>query len=260
MRNIMDTPVVSSCSLQHAYDIESTRYDAVRYDSVEGRFFNTLEVEWLARLLSPMKGKSILDVPTGTGRLAIPLAERGAVVTAGDVSEGMLNQAREKSELAGATDVEFEQVDATKLPYSDESFDAIVSFKFFHLLSEDVKFAALAEFRRVLKPGGRLIVEFNSPFYGVGLAFHRYYFRKRRAGGMRKKCLFPDQIARYFADFRVNAIVGVKLPFSGRLARVLGMRAMLGMNRLWGRIPILRYLCYGIMVAAERPDCAEGVQ
>jgi hypothetical protein len=105
---------------------------------------------------------------------------------------------------------------------------------------------------RVTKVGGKVVIEFNSPFYGGVLAFYRYYFRKRTPGGMREKCLFPDQVPELFAGLKVRRKLGLKLPFAGTLSRVLGYRALAGLNRVVGAIPGVRYVTYAILIEAEK--------
>jgi hypothetical protein len=106
---------------------------------------------------------------------------------------------------------------------------------------------------RVLKPGGSLIIEFNSPFYAGVLAAFRYYFRKKVPGGMRKKCLFPDQVAWLFQGLQVTRRCGVKLPLAGALATVLGTKTTEAIDMWFGGLPGLRYLSYAIIVEARKP-------
>ena len=102
-------------------------------------------------------GQRALDCCTGTGDLAIALAER--VTPAGEVigidfSERMLAEAREKATGDGAP--RFIAADATDLPFDDDSFDAAaVAFGIRNIPNAG---AALAEMARVVRPGGRVVV------------------------------------------------------------------------------------------------------
>jgi SAM-dependent methyltransferase len=174
------------------------------------------------------------------------------MVVGADISAKMLGVAASKVP-EGRGSVHFAQGSARQLPFEDDTFDAIVSFKFFHLIQNDQKPIFIRELTRVLKPGAPLVIEFNSPFYGVGLAAFRYYFRKRRPGGMRMKCLFPDQVSTLFAGLDVTRKQGVKLPLSGALARLVGERPAAALNRWFGRLPAARYLTYAIIVEARKP-------
>lgn len=105
-------------------------------------------------------GQSILDVATGTGAAARAARDRagaGGEVIAGDISATMLDVARRNPENAGIT---FEQFDSHKLPYPDARFDRVIcqlGLAFF-----DDPGRGLAEFRRVLRSGGRAAAIVNS--------------------------------------------------------------------------------------------------
>jgi SAM-dependent methyltransferase len=92
-------------------------------------------------------GSSVLDFACGPGFVAAAAAERGAVVRGLDFSAAMLGVARGR--FPGLV---FDQGDAEALPYADGSFDAVVSNFGIHHAPNPV--AALAEARRVLRPGG----------------------------------------------------------------------------------------------------------
>lgn len=120
----------------------------------------------------------ILDVATGTADLALALARSrpDARVTGVDFAAGMLRVGREKAVRAGV-EVSLEVADGTSLPYPDASFDA-VTIAYGLRNFEDVD-AGLVEFRRVLAPGGRLVVlEFPPPPEGpFGRLFRAYFTR-----------------------------------------------------------------------------------
>ena len=98
----------------------------------------------------------VLDVPCGTGRIALPLAERGFTVAGLDISETVLARARE----AGAG-LDFRQGDMRELPWADASFDAVLNlwtaFGYFESQEEDER--VLAEFSRVLATEGTLVLD-----------------------------------------------------------------------------------------------------
>jgi demethylmenaquinone methyltransferase/2-methoxy-6-polyprenyl-1,4-benzoquinol methylase len=104
-------------------------------------------------------GQRVLDVAAGTGVSTAELARSGASAIASDFSLGML---RAGVNRRGRTDLPFVAADALQLPFADASFDAVtISFGLRNVV--DVP-AALAEFARVTRPGGRLVIcEFSTP-------------------------------------------------------------------------------------------------
>jgi SAM-dependent methyltransferase len=97
-------------------------------------------------------GSKVLEVGCGTGRTACMLAQQGLDVTAVDVHPGMLDKARRRARLTGSP-VRFVAGDATSLPFSDQAFDVVFAESVTVFTRGD---GAFREYRRVLKPGGRL--------------------------------------------------------------------------------------------------------
>jgi ubiquinone/menaquinone biosynthesis C-methylase UbiE len=106
-------------------------------------------------------GEDILEVATGTGVQLVGLARanRGGRTVGVEISEGMLAKTRRRLEDAGlAGDVEVIEGSALELPIPNESFDLIVNGYMLDLLRRDDIPRALAEFKRVLRPRGRLVL------------------------------------------------------------------------------------------------------
>jgi ubiquinone/menaquinone biosynthesis C-methylase UbiE len=107
-------------------------------------------------LLAPRPGERVLEVGCGLGADARELARAvspGGAVTAVDVSEAMLQAARERHDPT--LDVTYEQADVTDLPYDDATFDVIRIERVLQHVPDGER--ACAEMARVLKPGGRLL-------------------------------------------------------------------------------------------------------
>jgi len=112
----------------------------------------------VVRALRDTRPRRVLDVGCGTGLLAARLRREldGAVLVGCDFSHGMLVRARGHDAV-----VSWVQGDAQRLPFRDASADAIVSTEAFHWFPDQRR--ALAEFLRVLVPGGRLLVALVNP-------------------------------------------------------------------------------------------------
>ncbi len=118
-----------------------------------------LEQTHFEGMMQDVRSLRVLDAGCGTGRHALWLAGRGAIVTAIDFSEGMLERARAKS---GAGDVKFLQHDLeTRLPFPSQHFDRVVSALVVdHINDLDGYFAQL---RRVCSASGFVLITVMHP-------------------------------------------------------------------------------------------------
>lgn len=107
----------------------------------------------VGRMISGSLGPemNVLEVATGTGLIALSIAHAARTVTATDFSDKMIAVAQRKPVPAN---VVFSVADATALTFADASFDAAIISNALHIMPEPAQ--ALAEIRRVLKPGGLL--------------------------------------------------------------------------------------------------------
>jgi ubiquinone/menaquinone biosynthesis C-methylase UbiE len=103
------------------------------------------------QLLRPAPGAPVVDVGCGTGRAVAELAERGARAIGVDLDPGMLAAARGRF-----PDLDLRAADAADLPLGDGEAHGYRADKVYHMLPEPA--AALAECRRVLAPGGRVVL------------------------------------------------------------------------------------------------------
>jgi ubiquinone/menaquinone biosynthesis C-methylase UbiE len=128
-----------------------------------------------ADLAQLTQGEAVLDVGCGTGDLTLELACRvgsSGLVAGTDAAPEMVARARQKAGRRHlAIDLRVEPVE--QLSFADQTFDVVVSSLVFHHLPDGLKRQALAEIRRVLKPGGRLLlVDLLGPTPAFLLHFH----------------------------------------------------------------------------------------
>ena len=149
--------------------------------------------------------QKILDVGAGTGFLSLILAEMGYDVVGVDISEEMLESAKKKAVDRGLEPkVEFKFGDAEALPLKSGFFDAIVNRAVLWTLPEPKK--ALSEWKRVLKPGGKLCFFLHEPHHnGLTQCF------RRQLGNVLILCTE----GRNPWHSLYNKKLGVELPFRG---------------------------------------------
>jgi demethylmenaquinone methyltransferase/2-methoxy-6-polyprenyl-1,4-benzoquinol methylase len=149
-------------------------FDAVadRYDRMNAVMTMGQERRWrgvVARSLEVARGDRVLDLAAGTGASSVPIEALGADTVACDFSQGMLEVGRRRH-----PQLEFVAGDALRLPFCDESFDAVtISFGLRNVADVD---ATLREMARVARPGGRLVIlETSAPLHQPLRAGHDLY-------------------------------------------------------------------------------------
>jgi demethylmenaquinone methyltransferase / 2-methoxy-6-polyprenyl-1,4-benzoquinol methylase len=154
---------------------------ASRYDLMNDLMSGGLHRLWKAYTVAVADlqgGETVLDIAAGTGDLTQAFAKkvgpRGRVLHS-DINEAMLRQGRDRLMDAGVLTPSL-LADAEKLPFADRSFDLVsVAFGLRNMTHKD---AALAEMRRVLKEGGRLLVlEFSQVAEPLRKPYDWYSFK-----------------------------------------------------------------------------------
>lgn len=135
-------------SIEKAYQ----RYANI-YDVTFGKIFHRGRVVSV-ELLNIQPDESVLEVGVGTG-LTLPFFPPHCKVTGIDLSEHMLDKARENIELHGLKNVEIRQMDATHLDFPDNHFDSVIAAYVISVVPDPVK--VLNEMMRVCKKGGKIV-------------------------------------------------------------------------------------------------------
>jgi len=137
------------------YDGFAAAYSASNENNLFNAYYARPE---MIRLAGDVAGLEILDAGCGSGPLMEALRGKDAVVSGFDLSPAMVELARQR--LGEDADVRVADLGAP-LPYPDDTFDLVVASLSLHYVKDWD--SALAELRRVLKPGGRLIVSIIHP-------------------------------------------------------------------------------------------------
>lgn len=176
---------------------------AAMFDQVARRYDVTNDIlslgqdrRWrraVVRALAARPGETVLDIAAGTGTSSDPLADAGVRVVPADFSLGMLRQGRRRR-----GDLAYTAADALRLPFADGSFDAVtMSFGLRNVASTP---AALAEFARVTRPGGRLVVcEFSHPTLRPLRTVYTEYLMRALPAVARRVSSSPDSYV-YLAE------------------------------------------------------------
>lgn len=148
-------------------------------DSLDLSYFphereTNLELSGLERMLQLSRRDLIADVCCGWGRHLVPLLLQGYQAVGVDVSEMMLRGARQNLEGAGLPMMVL-QADAAALPFRDASLDVVLNLfnSFGYFLEEGQNVAVLREAARVLKPGGRFLLDTRNRQFQILYAPYR---------------------------------------------------------------------------------------
>lgn len=128
---------------------------------------NEEEVDFVTHVLKLRKGSHILDLCCGQGRHSVRLAEKGFFVVGLDYSEELLKLAvKHKSK----SNLWFVKGDMRNIPFRMNMFDAVINlFTSFGFFSDDENLQVLKSIASVLKPKGKLILDYWNPYFAVQL-------------------------------------------------------------------------------------------
>jgi ubiquinone/menaquinone biosynthesis C-methylase UbiE len=179
-------------------------YDQRRYIGPANEYKREVMANAYGRLIGGLTGKRVLDVGCGTGRGVTNFATDARLATGCDASLDMLSFARTK--VPGQRNCCFAAAYAQNLPFGDCSFDVVTALNFLHLFSLETQKAMVAEMKRVAKPNGTLVLEFDNALHGIGIGLYKRWFGDERGS-------LPGEIRYLLGDgVRVTHIHGAVYP------------------------------------------------
>jgi ubiquinone/menaquinone biosynthesis C-methylase UbiE/DNA-binding transcriptional ArsR family regulator len=176
--------------------------NAARWDEIRSLYVSDADVEdAILKATGPGPFKRLVDLGSGTGRMLTLLAPHAEVSLGLDLSQQMLNLARNRVSEAGLSGCELRHGDifATRLP--DESADLVVVHQVLHYLADPA--TAVKEAARIVAPGGRLVIADFAPHR---LEFLREQHQHRRLG------FAEPEMARWLGDAGLKSVRVTALP------------------------------------------------
>lgn len=196
-----------------SFDRAADYYDATRALPAE-HVGNVMDI-----LTAELAGKSrCLEIGVGTGRIGLPLHERGIPMTGIDLSGQMLG--RLVVNAGGHAPFPIAAADATRLPFANSAFDAVLASHVFHLIPAWRQ--AVDETVRVLSPAGTLLADFGGGAHGPWRAqmhatLHTYGIERHRPGANK-----PEELAGHLGDrVRMRPLPTHEIPVRRSIANEL---------------------------------------
>ena len=172
-------PASPTATPEHIKDVNTRYHDAAahEYDAKWGIDFGDIGQDQVrAKLVKALGGDDgqtfgdALEIGSGTGYFSLNLVQLGLIgkLTATDISPGMLDRLATTAKALGLADVTTVITEAETLPFEDASFDLVLGHAVLHHIPDLDR--AFAEFKRVLRPGGRVVFAGEPSRYGDRLA------------------------------------------------------------------------------------------
>jgi len=194
------------------YSGYASNYDAARFVGRTNEYLERVRLNALRAATADLsRTERVLDVGCGTGRGLANLHRLGFSRTTGlDFTHDMLVQSRPKLAAFDGARAALVRGSAFALPFATDSLAAVTSFNFVHMFRFELQREIIDEMRRICRPGGHLVVEFESVH--KGLFFNRYLEQRR----FRERTKFNSiwEVRRLFPESRFASprVVGSVFP------------------------------------------------
>jgi ubiquinone/menaquinone biosynthesis C-methylase UbiE len=152
---------------KNIYNNQAITYNKQRFGSVKGsyakRYKNELIEKILKRHSCTLQGCKIVDIPSGTGRVAHMLLDKTeAHVIAVDISNDMLKVNKENLHINTQKRIDFYNANIKAIPLENGSVDAVIIASFFYLIPLDHYHSYLKDVSRIIKPNGIIVLEMSN--------------------------------------------------------------------------------------------------
>jgi ubiquinone/menaquinone biosynthesis C-methylase UbiE len=184
-------------------------YDEQRYVGPANEYKKKVTSNAYVKLIGPLQGKRILDVGCGTGRGVADFVGSAKLTVGADASQDMLLITAQKIE--GRSGACLVRSYAQSLPFPTGYFDVVTSLNFLHLFSLQSQKDMIGEMKRVVRPGGVVVLEFDNAINGFGLGLLKRWMGRERGS-------LPWEIRQVIGpDCRVTHVYGAVFPIVWRL-------------------------------------------
>src|SRR5258708_32221669 len=158
--------------------LDVATYDR-RYTGAPSEYRQSVMASGYRDLMGTLEGKRVLDVGCGSGRGVVALSPEAKFTVGCDAAVDMLGVTSRK--LTAETLWGLANAYAQQLPFASDAFDVVITLNFLHLFSLQSQREMIAEMKRITKPGGTLVLEFDNALHGLGLVgLFKRFFRDER--------------------------------------------------------------------------------
>jgi SAM-dependent methyltransferase len=198
----------------------------------------------------------LLDIGSGWGRWSVAAARKGYDVIGVEPQLGFCLIAQTVCRQLGIRP-HFVAADARHLPFRDERFAVVFSYSVIQHFSKTDARASLSEIRRVLRPGGRSLVQMPNKF-GVRSLYHQARARFKNAGTFRVRYWSPAELKQSFAEsvgpssLSVDGFLGLGIQPSDRSIMPVRNRAIIAASEMLRRVKPLAHFADSLYVASQK--------
>lgn len=245
----VQTRAVTKLRNKHYYDEFSTTYERHRHEGYHA-FIDELTTDLVSRYMTPET--RLLEAGCGTGLILNRLVPHAKVAVGVDLSSGMLRK-------ASARNLQVVQGSVNELPFADDSFDLVCSFKVLAHVEQIEQ--AMHELSRVLRPGGYLLAEFYNTM-SLRYLIKRIKRPTAISAAVNDEAVYTrydslEQIRSYLpSDVQVETVHGIRVvtPFSQAHRWPLVGPALRIVERQAAVLPGVRRLGGFLLVVARKRD------